>query len=138
MSTLAEDYPELRDMAVELINEAGRDVTIERMAKTPADAAKPWRATTEALLYGAGSTAWTCKGVFIELASAQKLGIMTITQNMTKRSSRCLLVAAGAGCPDLTLFEEVVDGVVHNRILSVQALKPGLVPLLYFLEVDGP
>lgn len=138
MSTFAEDYTGLRDMAVELINEAGRDVTIERLSKTPADVDKPWRATTEELLYGAGAVAWTTKGVFIELASAQDLGMRTVTQNMTKRASRCLMVAADEGCPDLSLFEEVVDGVVHARILSVQTLKPGNVPLLYFFEVDGP
>lgn len=121
------DYDELQAMALELVAEAGRSITISRKGRTPADANKPW-------LGGSGAaTTWTGKGVFVELSSANRLGLMVVTQDMEKRKSRCLLVPHTG--VDLATYDTVTDGTDVLRILSAQTLKPGDVVLAYFLEV---
>jgi hypothetical protein len=59
--------------------------------------------------------------------------MLTVTQDMEKRKSRCLLVPHTTA--DLATYDTVTDGTDTLRILSAQTLKPGAVPLAYFLEV---
>lgn len=127
--SFAEDYVELQADALEMINDAGRTVTVKKLDRTSADSAKPWRSP------GATVTTWSCKAVFVELSSAVKLGMTMDVDELVKRNGRCLLLPASPSTPDLLTYDIVVDGSEELRILRGQVLKPGDTVMGYFLEV---
>src|SRR5690606_40894082 len=57
---MAEFYDEMTIVAAELINEFGRELTLVKESRTPADPDKPWRGTDDA-----GAVSVTVKGAVV-------------------------------------------------------------------------
>lgn len=128
------DFVKLAATAARLVSSSGRSVTLERFNQTSADSAKPWsgptdpRATVDATV--------TTKAAFVEPASVARFGIVTVDEDLLKRSDQVMLVAPGSTITaDLATFNEVVDGSVRWKIEIVRTLKPADTVMLYMIGV---
>jgi len=119
------DYVSLAAVAKRLIDANGRDLTIRKKDRVPADSNKPWRA---------GGTSDTdvgpLKGVLVPYESKDVDG------TLVRREDKRALIAANDTNPDLIeQFDSVVDGSDVWRIVSVETLNPGDVRLIYTLQL---
>lgn len=119
------DYVELAATAQRLINENGRDVTIIRKDRTPADANKPWR--------GGGTSDTTVgpvKAVIFPFNAADVDG------TLVRREDKQAWVAANdTGASPIETFDELIDGSTTFQILSVEVINPGDTLLVYQLQL---
>ena len=128
MSALTE---ELADLAVELITEEGRPITIRQKNKTP-DPAQPWKLTATTV------TDQPAVGAFfenmfsdLEIALAQVLGAPEgARSNMSQKGTRCLIPARDLAF-EVVAANTIVDGTFTWEIIDVEKIAPGTVPVLY-------
>jgi hypothetical protein len=123
-------YEELKQVANELIFEAGRTVSFIQLDSTPDDTATPWENSTPRT----GQTSVSLKGVFVEPESSIQLGESYVSKDLVKRSTKILIVEPGDN--DLSTFDEINDGGVKWKIEGVEILKPGTVTIVGFVGVS--
>lgn len=131
---MAFDYSDISQVAADLIEEFGKDVTIRKLSTSPADAAKPWRGS-ESL----PDTRVTVKAVFVNPQSTMELGVLesTLAPGGIKKGNQILLIAAQAATgTDILEFDQVLEGGKTYGIENIHLLAPGPVRLLYILEVS--
>jgi len=130
------NYTELADDAEELVNAAGRSVTIIRYNQTPADSNKPWNGPSSPTT-SPDATAGVI-GCFVPLSTGSSLGLEITDDDLLKHTDEVCIVAPGTADPpfDLTTANAIIDGGVHKKISFVRVLKPADIVLLYFIGVE--
>ncbi len=134
---MAVDYQKAAQLALRLISENGRAVTLVKLGQTAADPAKPWRGNPDARNTPEASAATT--GVFVP-ASGGGLGFISEDSELVKRSEQILLVAAeSVSSYKIEDFNEVIDPEdaidTRWRVTQVEMLKPAGIRLLYAIGV---
>lgn len=125
------DYTEFVELAVELIEESGRAVTVRTLSGVAADITKPWKGA------GAPTTLTEVTNVLAVFLPAQgtDFGRKLVDAELLKRCEQVMLVA-----PHPTATYEgahvVIDGGSTWKINWMQVLKPGPVITLYCIGVS--
>lgn len=131
---MAGPHDEFADLAVEMIAENGRAMTVRKLSRTPADPNKPWR----------GPAAIAPAGYEFEVEAVAVVIDWTeeeIEQDQTRRDSQRLLIAAkpfAEATPtpiDLKSADSLLD---EGRVYSLSkgnCLKPGTTAILYDFQV---
>ena len=125
------NFPKLIATAQRLITENGRSVTFIRHDETLADAAKPWDGPASAR--GVPDETFVTDAVFVQPASAVRLGMTMEQADLVVQSEEIMIVAPGAN--DLSRFQEVLDGSTYWKITLLEVLKPGALVVLAFVGV---
>lgn len=125
------DVAKLIATAQRLIKDNGRPVTFIRHDETLADTAKPWEGPTDAR--AAPSETKNLDAVFVQPASAVRLGMTTEQSDLIMQSEQIMIVAPGT--VDLLRFQEVLDGGVYWKITMVEILRPGPTTILGFVGI---
>ena len=128
MSALTED---LADLAVELITEEGRVITIRSKVNVP-DPAQPWK------LLSTSNTDQVTVGAFFEnmysdlvIALGQVLGAPEgARSNLNMKETSCLIPARDL-TSEIVAENTIIDGTSTWEIISVEKIGPGTVPVLY-------
>ena len=131
MSTF--DYAEIREIAEELIEEFGRQITFVQLDSTASTPAKPWRGNTAPR--GNPIQTLTLYGVFVEPESLERLGKQRVSNDFIKSAGQVLIVASAV---DLGVFDEVVDLVDDSeyKIDNHQMLNPGDEIILHYFRLQ--
>lgn len=128
------DYNALAATARGLVEANGRQVTLRKLATTPADANKPWRGAASPA--GAPAAQAAPYGVAVPPSSAVALGMSTKDTDLVKRSEQIFILTPVEGeTLDYSTMTELVDGTEPYRIVAVEKLRPADVTLLYFVGV---
>lgn len=122
------DYAEILAIAVELIDDAGRDVVMQQLSATAADANKPWKGPGTATVASSVNT----KACFVP-PSGTDFGREFFDSELLKRCEQVALVAGNA--TDLSAFTTILDNNQRWKIEWVQELKPGDTTVLYAFGV---
>lgn len=130
------DYTSLADSARSVIEGVtGRSITLVKLDQTPSDSSKPWRGDADSRANPVAESIQT--GIFVQISSAQQLGLRNINEELVKRSDQVVLFAPGSTeTLDFTEFDEIHDS--DNTIWKItfmEVLKPGEIPLLYYAGV---
>lgn len=123
------DFLALLATAQSLLAANGRSVTFIRHNQTLADATKPWQGPADPRATPAASSVQSA--VFVEPASAVKLGVASEQSDLIMNSEQIMIVAAGS--VDLLQFQEVLDGTVYWKITTITSLRPGTTTVLSFV-----
>lgn len=126
------NYVSLAATAERLIEENGRDLTVIQAGETAANPAEPWRADTPA-----GESRITVKGVIVEFDNEDFDG--TLVRRGDKRAfiaHNSIVDAAGAGeSTELEGFDRLLDAGAEWKIVSVKAIHPGDIRVVYDLQL---
>lgn len=122
------DYQEMLDVAVELIEETGRQVTLQKYSTVPVDPTRPNLGSTQVPQVPQELTGvWA---TFISTRAAEsQWGLNFVSDDFVKRFQNMALVAGRA--EDLKLYTTLIDGGTTYKIGEAQVLKPGSLVLLY-------
>lgn len=126
------DVPALITTAQRLIKENGRSVTLIGFNTTVAVADKPWDGPTDPRVSPAATL--VLSAVFVQPASATKLGLGLETSDLIQRAEQIMIIAPGAEA-NLGLYQEVDDGGERWKISGVEILRPGSLLILAFIGV---
>jgi hypothetical protein len=130
---MALDYVSFRLLAERLINENGRDLTLQREDQVNALVpAEPWRAPATT-----NKVTLAVKGVFIDFEKEDFDG------SLVKRGDKRVLVAAkdtedvrtGTDNINIEDFETLLDGTEIWKIVTVQTIEPGSLRIAYDIQV---
>ena len=120
------NYTQLAATAQRLIEASGRTFTINKLAKTPTDANKPWRGNTDPR--GTPDDTASVIGIVMDTISSRYLGV-TIQREDGQQAEAMFLVVASQSAPtkDLKTFDEAIDSSDGSAytIKSLNVLKPG-------------
>jgi hypothetical protein len=131
---MAIDYDALADEAKQLVEDAGREVTIVQYNDTPADSAQPWKGPADVRATPVASH--NLFAVQLDIGTLRRLGMATFSDDLIKRSSKFYMLAPGADFTgDLSEAHEVNDESTTWRILGVDTFKPAGVVLVVYLAV---
>lgn len=120
----AMDYLEIRDIAIQLITDAGRHIDIINLDKTPVDSAMPWKGP------GVPTVATTTPVMAAFVPPGSGLGVTVEDDELLKRTQQVAFIQPVVGT-DLSEADEVLDTGVTWKILWMQVLRPADVTLLY-------
>ena len=99
-----------------------------------ADASKPWEGATNPR--SPLDDTQVLSAVFVPITSSSQLGLRVLDEDLLRKSEQLLLVAPGATfTPDLTTFDEIIDGTIAWRIIFIEKLKPATITLIYYFGV---
>jgi hypothetical protein len=128
---MAYDYTDDVAFALEMVAEYGRPVSFVKVSGTPGDATKPLHGPTVEPEILPGIMA-----AFVEPSSVIRLGQSTEQKpGLWKNTTQIALVAPVEG-QDLATFTTITDSDGTGwKIEHVEALKPGLVTVLYYVGV---
>lgn len=119
------DYVSLASVAERLIEQNGRDVTLRKENRTPADSNAPWQGTS-----GAVTDIGPLKGVFVEYDNEG------IDGDRVRRGDKRLFVAANDTSLQIVEgFDKVVDGTETWAIVAVRIVQPGDTLIIYDIQV---
>jgi hypothetical protein len=129
-----QDYTEFVELAQELIEDFGRQVTITRRNNTtPVDPARPWKGYTDA------DTEVTPIALFLP-----EFGQLINTEDyeefaqLVREEKDTFLVAKGSvPSSDLTTFDKLIDGGDVYSIDAVREFKPGGTVIFYAVDVSA-
>jgi len=130
---VALNYTSFRALADRLISENGRNLSIVRRDQAnPVDAAKPWRASTEA-----GTITTVVVGVFIEYEKEDFDG------SLVRRGDKRVLIAAkdvedettGTLNVKVEDYDHILDGDVRWKIIDAKLIEPGNLRIMYDVQV---
>ncbi len=128
------NYVRLAATAKRLIDKNGRTLTFRKRSSTPKDPAKPWRGNVET-----PAAELTPKGVVLPI-SGTDFGDSVFTDfELFKTYTKFAMIAANSVATgnDLQTFSTVEDGGRAYTIGEVAELKPGPVPLVYFVGLSA-
>lgn len=136
------DYQKLAQTAKRLIDKSGRSITINRLDRSPADSAKPWRGELDPRATGKIERSLTTIGIFVHPDSlrdqtmTRPFGFSAIDEELIKRFNQIVLVSgAGTSFENLEDFDEVTDGTSSWKIELVVRLQPGDVNIMSALAL---
>lgn len=122
------DYVKLTNTARRLIAAAGKPVVFNKLSKTPADPAKPWRGPATP------TVAETQTEQAVELGpdlTSLDFGKIIKKDDIPDEVEDIWMVARTDGNPELDDYDHLVcEGVTH-KIKMLIRLRPGTVTLLY-------
>lgn len=127
------DYVELAATARGLVNDLGRPMIFVQLEETPTDANEPWRGN--ATPRSPANSEVNGDAVAVPPSSAVTLGFSSDDENFVKRAEQILIAVTDLGSPDISEYDEVVDGTERWRINAVEKLQPAAETLLYFVSV---
>jgi hypothetical protein len=131
---VAIDYAQLADVARELVEEAGREVTFIQYNETASDPSRPWRGAADPRVSVVQEH--ELPAVAVDVGTAKKLGMAVKDEDLLKRVSQFLVVAPGDGFSgDLRDVHEAIDEGTRWQVLAVDVLRPASVTLLYYVAV---
>lgn len=117
------DYVKQAATAKRLIEANGRTVTLVRKNRTPADAAKPWRAPASPV----DSTVASPIGVIYPMEEKDENG----TVFRTGKSQLLLAHDSLSPTQNLDDIDHVLDGTTKYKVLEANVIKPGTVTVVY-------
>jgi hypothetical protein len=132
---MAFDYAPILADAQALVAEFGRPVVFVRLDRSPADAAKPWRSSTDPRAAVDATVAVNIVQVDPR-TSDEELGFKAVADGAIDRDVRAYIAAPPAGGQALDTFDEVLDGVERFKIRSVGVLRPATTTLLYIVRCE--
>jgi len=112
---------ELVEVAIELIDEEGREVTFEKVSKVPADEANPHRGSIDR------KVTVNQKAVFTDFM------VDEVANDRTLESQKKLLTPHIVD--SLDQFDFVVDGNKRWKIKNIKTVQPGNTPIMYEMRV---
>ena len=131
---MAVDYTNLANVALRLIGENGRSVTLTKKSRTLVDAAKPWRGTNDTL-----NTTLVATAVLFDVTDEQiSLNIAGGEDNrdLILRGDKMAVVAANSTSgQNLRSFDTFLDESEVYQIINVETVKPGPTTILYILQL---
>lgn len=138
------DYTKLAATAKRLIEANGRTVTLSKLNRDPADAAKPWRGPTTPPDEDEGGLSFDVLAAFVP-ASGSGMGKMLFDseESLAKRADQVALVAtnsvtaAGFTAADLEECDVVTDGSTVWKIVQIAHLQPSITSLIFALAVKA-
>lgn len=125
------DYGPLNTVAIELIRDFGRDVTLRRHSLLPASGSPPWAARLPDASASDDVTLTGVRAVFVQPRKEDREGRV-----VTGTLARVFIAAASLGANTLDLNWQLVDGTTVYEILAVDPIKPGPTLLVYGLLVQ--
>lgn len=130
---MAIDYVELAAVAAELVEDAGRAVTLTGLTGAPANPSKPWEGPSDAV-----GTPLPLFGVFVPPNTVRQFGLTNLGEgtewkDLITFSEQIMITFPGE--VDLRGYTNLNDQGVVWGILGSQVLRPGPVTLLAFLGV---
>lgn len=108
------DHTEFVELALELISEEGRPITLKQMGTAPVDPDKPWKGNT------AATSLSDTFGCFVPAAGSD-LGEEWIDKELLKRCERVCLVP---GTEVAAQADTIYDDGIEWKVEWVHALKP--------------
>lgn len=134
---MAIDYVGLAKIARTLINDNGRDLTIQMKSRTATDPTKPWRGST------GNVHSLTVKGIvfpfdFADVSdSGDKLTFSReLIHDLVRRGdSQCYIAANDTESLPVEEFDSLLDGTDVWKIIQASPLKPGSVTVIYTLHL---
>lgn len=128
------DYTALAKTAKRLVDAAGRQVTFVQYNQAPSDSAKPWLGPSDPR--ETPEQSHLLKAVAVDVGTALRLGMATISEDLLRRTSQFFIVAPGPDfAGDLRAVHEVVDEATRWSVVNVQTLRPADVTLLHYVAV---
>ena len=120
------DYEELAAVAVEMIDENGRTVTLRNQTDDPADSDTPWRGSD-----GSDPEDEPVRAVVFPTE------MVDTEDSLVSRGEQVAFVAANTDLGELERFDQLIesDGTTW-RIEEAQLLKPGDIRLLYIFGLS--
>lgn len=126
------DYAKLQQTAIRLVEENGREVTFIEHSEVLPDPNKPWEGEADPRATPNSTSAQFA--VFVDPASASRLGLSTSQPDLIKRSEQIMIVAPGS--EDLLKFQEVLDSDgTYWKILFLETLRPADLTLVSYVGV---
>lgn len=124
------DFVAAQNVARRLIGDNGRSLTFVQLSATPTNASEPWdgNASTQA-------DSVTVFGTFVQPSSSFLLGITTAQSDLFQNSSAIIIAPHPPTGENLATFDRVIDGTTTWKIVTVETLQPGDLPILYFVGV---
>lgn len=128
------DYTDDQDMALEMIQEYGRNVKIQLVSEASADPTKPWKG---AAVVQPVTSSHDLPMVFVPPSSASQLGLRGIDEALFKTFSQIVICGPGSTfTEDLKGYTFIIDEDGSRwRILWSETLRPGSATVLYFFGV---
>ena len=120
---MAFDYSELAQVALDLVAEFGKSVTLIRQSTDPLDPAKPWRANDQV------ETQTIVEAVIVPIRDS---GIIPQTALQRDATSVAYVAASGNGDVRGTHFLDESSSF-RWRVLTIDTYAPGPIPLLHVL-----
>ena len=125
------NYTKSQAVALRLLTENGRPVTLLKFSTSPDDLNKPWKGST-------GLETLTVTAVFTDPVSEKDLGAAEIVMEGGHKSGKKIaFIAAGEnldanGAPiDLAEYDQLIDGGRTYKMEEIHTLAPGNIPLMY-------
>lgn len=125
------DYTNMAAMALRLVTQNGKTITVAKLDTAPSDATKPWRGPADQRAPYVDSQ--SVKAVEIPLSG---IGKLVSKKDIPDDVTDFYIVAPEPSTPSLLGFDEVVDGAVTSRVTKMEVLKPADVVLLYIIGVQ--
>lgn len=130
------DYSAINVTAKNLIDSFGRSMTLIIRDMTPADPTKPWRGPASP----GTDFSITAKGVVVNPSSAKGTFFGTEYVNdsgkLIRRTDKSILFAENAVSNiDMKTVDKITDGSDTYRVIRVNVLEAGDVPVLYEMDI---
>ena len=122
------DFVAAQNVARRLISENGRSLTFVKLSATPTNTAQPWDGNSRT-----SEDTVTVDGTFVQPSSSFLLGITTSQSDLFQKATSICIVAHPATGEDLATYDQVIDGSLTWKIVTVETLQPGSLPVLYFV-----
>lgn len=137
---MAINYAKASRVALKLLTENGRLVTLVKYSTEAADPNRPWRGPE-----GIPDSKLTVTAVFTDPVSEKDLGAAEVLigdSSSVKSGYRIAFMAAtenldSSGNPvDLTEYDQMIDGGLAYRMVQIHTLAPGDFPLMYEVRLE--
>lgn len=124
------NYDEIAATALELITGFGTSIVVSKLNVTPADVTKPWRGATDPRAPYADSQ--TVPAVNVPQRKVN-IGKQISKKDIPDNAVDFWIVAAPAGVPDLSGYDELTYNGTTSRFMTLDVLKPADLILLYVM-----
>lgn len=124
------DYIPIAAVALDLVTEFGKPVTLRRLDTTPPDPDMPWRGPVDPRATPAATL--EVSAFLKEPPTGTALGGPASIRDWVKRAQKIAIIA---GQDDLSVFSELVDGSDVWRVVGSATLNPGGTRLITYLGV---
>lgn len=120
------NYVSLAATAKRLIDSNGRDVTLAKLDRTPADVNKPWRAGG-----GSDTTTGPLKAVIVPFEAEDDDGAVTRSEDMV-----AYVAASDTDPAEIETYDRLLDGADVWRIKKVITINPGDTRVVYEIMIE--
>lgn len=124
------DHTEFVELALELISEEGRLITLQKLGTGAADPAKPWNGSSTPTV---ASSVSNVPAIFVPVIG-KDLGVIVKDQELLKKVQQVAIAAPVAEGLELTT-DRILDGSETWRVEWAQVLKPADKTIMYLFGV---